>query len=146
MNLSEVLAAICASLNLISTGLLITGWALIKRKQIEKHRNVMVSCFFVSCLFLVVYLTNYGLHGNTSFPRAEHPTAAMFYYPFLAAHVLLAALVPILASRTIYLGLKRRDAQHRRWARWTFPIWLYVSVSGLVVYAMIRWIFPPLQS
>jgi uncharacterized membrane protein YozB (DUF420 family) len=103
----------------------------------------MITAFVVSCLFLVVYLSNYAMFGNVKFPSEDHPTAAKIYYPFLAVHVLLAAVVPILALRTIYLGLKGRLDSHRRWAKWTFPIWLYVSVSGLIVYFMIRWLYPP---
>jgi uncharacterized membrane protein YozB (DUF420 family) len=140
---SEVLAGVCAGLNLIATGLLLVGFILVKRGRVEQHKKVMISAFIVSSLFLVVYLTNYGVNGNVKFPVDEHPVAARFYYPFLILHVALAALVPFLALRTIYLGLRDRRPQHRRWAKWTFPVWLYVSISGLVVYVMIRWLYPP---
>lgn len=144
MPLTEILPHVNAGLNLLATILLITGLVLIKQKREQLHRNVMLTCFGVSCVFLVSYLTNYALQGgNTEFPREQYPTAAYFYYPFLAAHVSLAAIVPILALWTIVLGLRGKRETHRKLAKWTFPIWLYVSVSGVVVYLMIRWIFVP---
>ncbi|MEZ6093726.1 MAG: DUF420 domain-containing protein [Pirellulaceae bacterium] len=146
MQLTDVLPHVNAALNALATVLLLVGYGLIRAKRIEAHRNVMISCFGVSCVFLISYLTNYAVQGgNTEFPKEEYPFAAKIYYPFLAAHVILAALVPFLALRTIYLGLKRRDAAHRVIARWTFPIWLYVSISGVIVYAMIRWMYLPTE-
>ncbi len=144
MELTQILPHINAGLNLLATILLVTGYVMIKRKREDVHRRIMLSCFAVSCLFLVSYLTNYALQGgNTEFPSEKYPTAAMVYFPFLIAHIALAAVVPVLALVTIVLGLKNRRETHRRWARWTFPIWLYVSVSGVIVYLMIRWIFLP---
>ncbi|MBX3417448.1 MAG: DUF420 domain-containing protein [Pirellulaceae bacterium] len=144
MALTEILPHVNAGLNLLATVLLVLGYMMIKQKQEQVHKRIMLSCFAVSCIFLVSYLTNYALQGgNTPFPKDKYPTAAMFYYPFLIAHVTLAAVVPVLALVTIVLGLKDRRVRHRRWARWTFPIWLYVSISGVIVYLMIRWIFLP---
>ena len=131
---------IVAALNFLAAVLLIAGFVLIKQKHESAHKKVMISCFVVSILFLVCYVTKIVVNGDTKFPRNEFPTAALFYYPLLISHVLLATTVPVLASVTIVLGLRDRREKHRRWARITFPVWLYVSVTGVMVYLLLNWI------
>ena len=131
-----------ASLNLLATILLIAGLILIRRRQETAHKKVMLSCFGVSVVFLISYLTRMALAGAKYFPE-HYPQAIRYsYFALLASHVLLAATVPFLAGGTIWLGLTNRRAAHVRLARWTFPIWLYVSVTGVVVYLMLYHFFP----
>lgn len=132
-----------AGLNATATLLLVVGWLLVKRGQVTAHRNAMISCFAVSVVFLISYLTYHYQHGDTKFPRDEYPTMAWVYYPLLASHVILAMSVPVLAIVTISLGLLDKRTQHRRWARITFPIWLYVSITGVLVYFILYWWCPP---
>jgi len=135
-----------ASLNLLAGVLLVIGVVLIKRKQELAHKATMISCFGVSVVFLASYLYYHtvvmdGL--SKPFPKETYPTAFLVYLPILITHVILAAVVPFLALWTIYLGLRDIREKHRRWAKITFPIWLYVSVTGVVVYLMLYWVFPP---
>jgi protein SCO1 len=132
-----------ASLNALCTGLLLTGWLLIRRKRRTAHRNVMIAAFAVSTAFLACYLTYHealyhytGLRGR---PFAGSPVARFTYYSILIPHVLLAAVVPILALRVFYLAWKERWPQHRQLARITMPIWLFVSITGVVIYGMLYW-------
>jgi uncharacterized membrane protein YozB (DUF420 family) len=132
-----------ASLNLLATILLVTGFIFIKRKNIAAHKATMMSCFGVSVIFLACYLTYHANAGSKKFPRAEYSAGVgYFYYAVLATHVILAAVVPFLAVTTIVLGLREKIESHRRLASWTFPIWLYVSVTGVVVYLMLYILFP----
>ena len=129
-----------ASLNALATLLLILGMVFIKRGNESAHRKTMLSCFGVSTVFLICYLVYHAMAGSKKFPIGEGaPSDAVryFYYFILLTHIVLAAAVPVLAIITIYLGLKDRRASHRRIARWTFPIWLYVSVTGVLVYVML---------
>jgi putative membrane protein len=115
---------------------------LIKRHREAAHRRVMVSCFVVSTLFLISYLTYHYHVGHTRF-STTHPVAVRwFYLGMLLTHVVLAVPVPFLALGTIVLGYRDARAAHRRLARWTFPIWLYVSVTGVLVYCMLYWLYP----
>lgn len=141
----SILPHINASLNGLAFVLLCIGYGLIRAGNEKAHKIAMISAFGVSVIFLGCYLTyHYGSYGHTRFDRNAYPSAAMFYYILLATHVVLAAIVPFLAVTTIYLGLTDRRKWHRRIAKWTFPIWLYVSVTGVLVYFMIYWWFPPL--
>ncbi len=124
-----------ASLNALATVLLIVGWVLIRRGHERAHRNTMLSAFGVSVLFLACYLVYHGLVGSVPY-QGTGPIRAV-YYTILLSHVVLAACVPVLASLTIYWGLRDRRQRHRRLARWTLPIWLYVSVTGVVIYLML---------
>ncbi|WP_425616873.1 DUF420 domain-containing protein [Anatilimnocola sp. NA78] len=132
-----------ALLNSLATVLLVTGYVLIKQRREQAHKATMLSCFGVSVVFLVSYLTRIAFAGTHLFPRDEYPVAAMFYYPLLASHVFLAAAVPFLAIATIYFGLTDQRLRHVRFARWTFPIWLYVSITGVIVYLMLYQLFLP---
>ena len=124
-----------ACLNSISAILLCYGYVLIRRREIEKHRKVMISALVVSVLFLISYLTYHFQVGSVRFPGTG-PVRTL-YLTILFTHTVLAAAVPFLAIVTLRRGLRRDDAKHRAIAKWTFPIWLYVNVTGVVVYLML---------
>jgi putative membrane protein len=132
-----------ALLNSIATALLIWGYVLIRQRREQTHRRVMLACFGVSVLFLTSYLIYHFQVHSVRFPSYPPPVARYFYYTILITHVILAALVPFLAIASIVLGLRDRRTAHRRVSRWTFPIWLYVSVTGVLVYLMLYQIYPP---
>jgi protein SCO1/2/putative membrane protein len=133
--LTPVLPSINALLNATAAVLLIWGYTLIRRKRIDTHRKVMQSAFAVSCLFLVCYLVYHYQAGHVVFQKKG--TIRTVYLSLLASHTVLAATVPILAVITLRRGLAAKFDRHRRIARWTFPVWLYVSVTGVVVYLML---------
>jgi uncharacterized membrane protein YozB (DUF420 family) len=101
----------------------------------------MLAAFAVSVLFLASYVVYHLQVGSVRFQGPPGVRAA--YLVLLASHVLLAALVPVLALATIYFGLSDQRLRHRRWARWTFPIWLYVSVTGVLIYLILYHLYPP---
>lgn len=143
MNVDE-LPALNATLNAISTVLLTVGLQFIKRRQIERHRKTMIIAFCVSIVFLVCYLLHkWWLHETTGSWNTTFKGQGVWrfvYFGILISHVILAATVPFLASITLFRGLKRMDARHRKIAKITYPIWLYVSVTGVLVYFMLyRW-------
>ena len=126
----------------MSTVLLLTGYVLIRRRQEQAHKRTMLACFGVSIVFLICYVTYHQLLHATTGLRGkpfDHPIAAVryVYYLVLIPHVVLAATVPVLASLTIMFGLRNQRTRHRALARWTFPIWLYVSITGVIVYLML---------
>ena len=129
------LPAVNATLNATSAILLTSGYTLIRRKKIEYHKRVMIAAFCVSVVFLVCYLIYHSQVGSVRF-RGTGPLRTA-YLTILFTHTVLAATVPVLAIITLRRGLKRRDPKHRAIARWTLPIWLYVSVTGVVVYLML---------
>jgi uncharacterized membrane protein YozB (DUF420 family) len=137
-----------ASLNALATVLLIAGYVLIKRRQEAAHKWTMLACFAVSVVFLACYLTyHYHLEGvSKPFPSYPPPAIRITYFAILISHIILAAAVPFLAIGTIYLGLANKRLAHRRLARWTFPIWLYVSITGVIVYLMLYQLYPPLAA
>ena len=126
-----------ASLNALATVLLLLGYVLIRQGREPAHRITMVSCFAVSVLFLVCYLVYHAQAGSRRFPEYPPSWIRCTYFGVLLTHVVLAAAVPPLAVATIYLAWRDRRITHRRLARWTFPIWLYVSVTGVAVYWML---------
>ncbi len=130
-----LLPSINALLNATAAVLLIWGYTLIRRKRIQTHRRVMTMAFVVSCLFLAGYLTYHYRVGTVHFQKTGVIRAV--YLSILASHTVLAAAVPVLAIVTLRRGLAARYDKHRRIARWTLPIWLYVSVTGVVVYVML---------
>lgn len=138
----EQLPHLNATLNSLATVLLVTGFVLIKRGRETAHKRVMLACFAVSVLFLISYLTYHYAAGHRSFPTSAPSGVRTLYLTVLASHVVLAAAVPFLAIATIGLALWDRRAAHRRLAKWTFPIWLYVSVTGVVVYVMLYQMYP----
>jgi putative membrane protein len=133
--MTPVLPTINAFLNATSAVLLVWGYTLIRRKQIETHRKVMTSAFVTSCLFLVCYIVYHAQVGSKHFPGEG--TLKTVYLTILATHTVLAAAVPFLAIVTLRRGLAAKYDKHRKIARWTLPIWLYVSVTGVVVYVML---------
>ena len=130
-----VLPTVTAVLNATAAVLLVWGYWLIRRKRVETHRRVMIAAFAVSCLFLVCYLVYHAQVGSVRFPHTG--ALRMVYLGILGTHTVLAAAVPVLAIITLRRGLAGRYDRHRRIARWTLPIWLYVSVTGVVVYGML---------
>jgi uncharacterized membrane protein YozB (DUF420 family) len=124
-----------AVLNATAAVLLVWGYTLIRRRRIAQHRKVMQTAFVVSCLFLVCYLVYHYQVGSVRFPKTG--AIKTLYLSILGTHTLLAAAVPVLAIITLRRGLSARYDKHRRIARWTLPIWLYVSVTGVVVYLML---------
>lgn len=131
----EMLPTINATLNAIATVLLIWGFLLIRRRQIDQHRKVMLTAFATSCLFLVCYVVYHWQVGSVKFQKTG--TIRLVYLSILFTHVVLAAAVPVLAIITLRRGLAAKYDRHRKIARWTLPIWLYVSVTGVVVYVML---------
>ena len=124
-----------AALNAASASLLVWGWTLIRRRRIEAHRKVMIAAFAVSVLFLISYLVYHYHVGAVRFQKTG--AVRTVYLSILLTHAILAAAVPFLASITLVQGLRGRYDKHRRIARWTLPIWLYVSVTGVIVYWML---------
>ena len=133
--MTPVLPSVNAFLNATAAVLLIWGYTLIRRRRIQQHRKVMQTAFVVSCLFLVCYLVYHYQVGSVRFQKTG--AIKTLYLSILGTHTLLAAAVPVLAIITLRRGLAARWDKHRRIARWTLPIWLYVSVTGVVVYLML---------
>jgi uncharacterized membrane protein YozB (DUF420 family) len=129
------LPALNATLNATAAVLLGVGWILIRRGRIAQHRAVMIAAFSTSVLFLISYLTYHAQIGSKHFPGTG--TVRVVYFTILLTHTVLAAAIVPLVLITLSRGLKRRDARHRAIARWTLPLWMYVSVTGVVVYFML---------
>ena len=130
-----VLATLNATLNGTSALLLLAGRIAIARKRVAAHRGFMGAAFVVSSVFLASYLTRVAITGTHKYPGSGAMKA--LYLTILITHMTLASATPYLAIRAIYLALKGRIAEHRRIVRWTFPVWMYVSVTGVVVYLML---------
>lgn len=157
--LAQILPHVNASLNALATVLLLVGYVLIKQRRESAHKWTMIACFGVSCVFLACYLTAHELKRrltgapHTGFSYELYGVLTYrIYMTILISHILLAATVPFLAIGTIYTGLKaEHETQtvagwrrfHRKLAWWTFPIWLYVSITGVVVYVMLYHLYPP---
>jgi uncharacterized membrane protein YozB (DUF420 family) len=124
-----------AILNGAAAVLLVTGYILIRRKKVESHRKAMWSAFLMSALFLVSYLVYHYQVGSVRFQKTG--AIRTVYLSILLTHTVLAAAVPPLAILTLRRGIRGDYERHRRIARWTLPIWLYVSVTGVVVYWML---------
>jgi putative membrane protein len=131
----QFLPALNAVFNGCSAIALVTGFLLIRKRKIAAHRAAMITAFAFSSLFLASYITNHALHGDILFPG--HGVVRTIYLSILITHVLLSVIVLPMILITFYFSLSGRFAQHKRIARVTFPIWLYVSVTGVVVYAML---------
>jgi putative membrane protein len=134
-----------ACLNCLATVLLVVGYRLIRQRREAAHRQMMLACFAVSMLFLSSYVTYHVQVPSVPFPDYPPVAVQTSYRIILLSHIVLAALVPILAPVTIYLGLTNRRRAHVRLARWTFPIWMYVSITGVLVYLLLYQIYPPLE-
>ena len=129
------LPALNAILNATSACLLIYGWTLIRGGKREQHKRVMIAAFSVSIAFLISYLIYHAQVGSVRFQRTG--TIRTVYLSILLTHTVLAAAVPFLAVLSLWRGLKGNYERHRAIARWTLPVWLYVSVTGVVVYWML---------
>jgi len=129
------LPAVNATLNALSAVLLITGYVLIRLRRIDQHRRIMIAAFVTSSLFLISYIVYHSQVGSVRFTRQGF--VRPLYFSILITHVTLAALVLPLAIVTLTRGLGARYVQHRWIARWTLPIWLYVSVTGVLVYVLL---------
>lgn len=133
------MAAVNATLNGLAGVCLLLGYRSIRRGDRETHKKWMITAFSVSVLFLVSYLTRFSLTGVHPYPGVGGMRTA--YFTLLGTHTVLAAVTPFLAIRTIYLAWKQRFKEHRRLSRVTFPIWMYVSVTGVLVYFMLyHWV------
>jgi putative membrane protein len=140
MTFAELLPTVNAALNLLSATLLFAGWRAIRRGDRERHRQLMLAAVSSSAVFLVSYLTRVALTGTHRFPDDGALRAASLVV-FLT-HPVLSAASPPLVLRTVFLSLRDRIGEHRRIARWTLPIWMYVSVTGVVVYVMLYHLAP----
>lgn len=137
--LGEVIAPLNAALNFTSFLCLSAGFVLIRRGNREAHRKAMLGAVAASVLFLVFYVIRFSLTGTHRF--AGEGFARSAYLVILFSHMILAVVVVPLVLRLLYLAFKDRFQEHRRLARWTFPIWLYVSVTGIVVYLMLYQVY-----
>jgi uncharacterized membrane protein YozB (DUF420 family) len=124
-----------ATLNAIATMLLVSGYVLIKRGRQRQHQWCMISALITSALFLVSYVI-YHLNAGSR-PFEGQGAIRLVYFAILITHVILAAVIVPLALATATRGLRAQFDKHVRIARWTFPIWLYVSVTGVVIYLML---------
>jgi uncharacterized membrane protein YozB (DUF420 family) len=132
---TPVLPTVNAALNATAAVLLIWGYTLIRRKRIQAHRKVMTAAFVTSCVFLACYLIYH--YQARMVPFKKTGAIRTVYLSILTTHIILAFTVPVLAIITLRRGLAARYDKHRRIAHWTLPIWLYVSVTGVVVYVML---------
>jgi putative membrane protein len=130
------LPALNALLNGLSATALLAGYTFIRARRIPAHRRAMITAFGFSTLFLVSYILHHALHGDVRYPL-DAPLR-MVYLPLLASHILLAIVALPLILVTFYFSLTGRIPQHRKIALWTFPLWLYVSVTGVLTWAMLR--------
>jgi putative membrane protein len=137
----RALPSLNAFLNASSALLVLLAYRAVRRREIETHRALMLAASATSAVFLVSYLTYHARVGSVHFTATGAPRA--IYFAILVSHTILAAATLPLVARTLYLGLRRRDDRHRKIARWTLPIWLYVSVTGVVVYVMLYHLYPP---
>jgi len=136
------LPVVNATLNGTAAILLLTGYVFIKQYKVRAHNQIMLAAFIVSCLFLISYVAYHLSVGSVKFDKPGWVRTT--YLWILGTHTLLAATVPVLATITLVLGLKGKFEKHRALAKWTFPIWLYVSVTGVIVYLMLYQVRPRL--
>lgn len=129
-----------AILNATSGALLIAGYVLIRRRRIKAHRNCIIAALIASTAFLASYLTYHYYHGSTRF--AGVGLVRPVYFVILFTHTMLAAVIVPFICVTLYRAARGNFLKHARIARWTFPMWLYVSVTGVVVYLMLYRLYP----
>ena len=139
MSISD-LPAVNACLNSLSALFLTAGFIFIRRKNTPAHRNCMISAFVTSTVFLICYLVYHAYAGRTTFkdPAWFRP----IYLTILLTHTVLAVVIVPLILMTLSRALKQRFELHKKIARWTWPIWMYVSVTGVVIYLLLYQIFP----
>jgi uncharacterized membrane protein YozB (DUF420 family) len=131
----HVLPSVNATLNATAAVLLVTGYTLIRQRRIQAHKRVMLTAFGVSIAFLICYVVYHAQVGSVPYQKTGF--LRTIYFSILITHTSLAATVPVLAIITLRRALRGDFKQHRKIARWTFPIWLYVSVTGVIVYLML---------
>jgi putative membrane protein len=136
----ESLPVLNAFLNSASAVLLFLGHRKMTAKQYDAHKRLMIAAFTVSCIFLCSYLTYHAVHGTTTF--LGQGISRIVYFTILGSHTILAAAVVPLAIISLSRGLKNRTEAHRKIARFTYPVWLYVSVTGVVIYLMLYQLSP----
>ena len=132
--------AVDATLNAACAIFLMLGFFFVREKNIRAHKTCMLSAFATSMVFLVCYLTYHYFHGVTRFPG--HGLVRTFYLTLLGSHTILAVVIVPLVLTTLYRAWRQRFQQHKRIARWTLPLWLYVSVTGVLVYWMLYHLYP----
>ena len=130
------LPALNALLNGLSATALLVGFTFIRARRIAAHRASMITAFVFSTLFLVSYILHHYLHGDVRYPI--HAAYRSVYLPLLASHIVFAVIALPLILVTFFLSLSGRFSQHRKIARWTFPLWFYVSITGVITYVMLR--------
>jgi putative membrane protein len=130
------LPALNAVFNGLSATALLVGFTFVRARRIPAHRASMLTAFAFSTLFLVGYIAHHALHGDVRYPA--HAALRSVYLPLLASHIVLAVITLPMVLVTFFFSLTGRFPQHRKIARWTFPLWLYVSVTGVVTYVMLR--------
>jgi putative membrane protein len=142
MTLVQALPAINATLNATSGVLLLTAYILIKQKRIAQHRRFMLAACYTSIAFLCCYVLNHYLRHGVVTRFKGTGAIRPIYFTLLTTHTFLAIVIVPMAIITVWNGLKMRVPQHRRIARWTFPLWMYVSVTGVLVYFFLYQWFP----
>ncbi len=130
------LPALNAILNGLSATALLIGYTFIRGRRIPQHRAAMITAFAFSTLFLISYIAHHALHGDVRYPL--HAALRSVYIPLLISHIVLAIVALPLVLVTFFFSLTGRIRQHRKVARWTFPLWLYVSITGVITYAILR--------
>jgi putative membrane protein len=142
VGLTHALPAINATLNATSGVLLLIAYILIKQKRIAQHRRFMLAACYTSLLFLCCYVLNHYLRHGVVTRFKGTGAIRPIYFTLLTTHTFLAIVILPMAIITVWNGLKMRVPQHRRIARWTFPLWMYVSVTGVLVYFFLYQWFP----
>lgn len=137
--LGRLLAPLNAVLNFTSAAFLVAGYRFIRRRDVRRHRLCMIGAVAASTLFLVFYVTRFALTGTHEF--AGRGLARTVYLTILFSHMILAVVIVPLVLRLLYLVWADRFHDHARLARWTFPLWLYVSVTGIVVYTLLYHVY-----
>jgi len=130
------LPALNAILNGLAATALLIGYTFIRARRIKAHRRAMITAFLFSTLFLISYIAHHALHGDVRYPA--HAALRTVYLWLLTSHIILAIVALPMVLVTFFFSLTGRIPQHRKIARWTFPIWLYVSVTGVITYVMLR--------
>lgn len=138
-DLGDALAAVNASLNATSAVALLVGYVMIRRRKLHAHRTAMITALSASAIFLVFYVTRVALTGTHEF--AGRGWARTLYFAILFSHMVLAVLVLPFVLRLVYLVRHRRFHEHARLARRVFPVWAYVSVTGLLVYLLLYQVY-----
>ena len=142
MSAVEFFPPLNASLNALSGVFLLTAYVFIRRRDIDRHRRFMLAACFTSVAFLACYVTYHTIRGGVVTKFAGEGVWRTVYLTILGTHTVLAVVILPLVIMSVYNGLKMRVPQHRRVARWTFPLWMYVSITGVLVYFFLYHWFP----